>query len=307
MSDIQGTVFNVQRYSIDDGPGIRTTVFVKGCPLRCPWCSNPESQNPAPQLLYRYTSCTHCGTCVKTCPESAVTMNDAGDLSIDREKCTVCGACVLACPSKALSITGEIKTADEVMKTVLRDEVYYEDGGGVTCSGGEILAQPEFVTEIFRQCRERGIHTNADTSGYGNSDAFKGILAYSDLCYFDVKLLDPARHQEIIGVPLERIMDNMAVLAESRVETVLRYPVVPGLNDDEANIDAIATTVGKLGRQDDWLVNILPYHRYGENKYASVGLVYPIPDIKDNTPENLARVAARLENAGLRVEVSKLG
>jgi pyruvate formate lyase activating enzyme len=234
-------------------------------------------------------------------------MNDAGDLSIDREKCTVCGACVLACPSKALSITGEIKTADEVMKTVLRDEVYYEDGGGVTCSGGEILAQPEFVTEIFRQCRERGIHTNADTSGYGNSDAFKGILAYSDLCYFDVKLLDPARHQEIIGVPLERIMDNMAVLAESRVETVLRYPVVPGLNDDEANIDAIATTVGKLGRQDDWLVNILPYHRYGENKYASVGLVYPIPDIKDNTPENLARVAARLENAGLRVEVSKLG
>ncbi|MDR2611135.1 MAG: glycyl-radical enzyme activating protein, partial [Clostridiales Family XIII bacterium] len=289
MSEIVGTVFNVQRYSIDDGPGIRTTVFVKGCPLRCPWCSNPESQNPHPELLYRYTACTHCGTCVKTCSdiENAVSMDDAGAIHIDREKCTVCGACVETCPSKALSITGEEKTTDEVMKTVLRDEVYYEDGGGVTCSGGEILAQPEFVEEIFRRCKERGIHTNADTSGYGNSEAFRKILDVSDLCYFDVKVLDPERHKEIIGVPNDLIMANMKVLADSGVQTVLRYPVVPGMTDDDANIDAIADTVKKLGRQDDWVVNILPYHRYGENKYASVGMVYPIPDVPDNTAENL--------------------
>jgi pyruvate formate lyase activating enzyme len=307
MSDINGTVFNIQRYSIDDGPGIRTTVFVKGCPLRCPWCSNPESQNPKPELLYRYTSCTHCGTCAKTCPEGAIAQDDKGDIHIDREKCTVCGACVDTCPSKALSITGNVKTVDEVMKTVLRDEVYYEDGGGVTCSGGEILAQPEFVAEIFRRCKERGIHTNADTSGYGNSDAFRGILENSDLCYFDVKILDPERHKDIIKTPNDLIMENMKVLAESGVKTVLRYPVVPSLNDDDANIDAIADTVKKLGKQEDWIVNILPYHKYGENKYASVGMVYPIPEVKDNTPENLERVEKRLTDAGIRVEVSKLG
>jgi pyruvate formate lyase activating enzyme len=284
-------------------------VFVKGCPLRCPWCSNPESQNPKPELLYRYTSCTHCGTCAKTCSDiaGAISMDDKGDIHIDREKCTVCGACVETCPSKALQITGEEKSVDEVMKTVLRDEVYYEDGGGVTCSGGEILAQPEFVEEIFKRCKDHGIHTNADTSGYGNTEAFRKILDVSDLCYFDVKVLDPERHKEVIGTPNDLIMQNMKVLAESGVETVLRYPVVPGMNDDDANIDAIADSVKQLGKENDWVVNMLPYHRYGENKYASVGMVYPIPDIPDNTADNLARVEKRLKDAGIRVEVSKLG
>ncbi|MDR0838977.1 MAG: glycyl-radical enzyme activating protein, partial [Oscillospiraceae bacterium] len=151
-----GTVFNIQRYSIDDGPGIRTTVFLKGCPLRCPWCSNPESQSAAPQLSYRYTSCKKCGRCAAACPNGAITLTEDG-IVIDREKCVVCGTCVEACGDDALSIKGEEMTVAQVWKVIRRDAVYYEtSGGGVTCSGGEILAQPEFVAEIFKKCREEG-------------------------------------------------------------------------------------------------------------------------------------------------------
>jgi pyruvate formate lyase activating enzyme len=306
MSDIKGTVFNIQRYSIDDGPGIRTTVFVKGCPLRCPWCSNPESQDPDPQLLYRYTACQHCGSCERACPIGAVKLDAEGEVHIDREACTVCGACVEACPADAMQMSGSVKTADEVMKTVIRDEVYYEDdGGGVTCSGGEILAQPDFVAEIFRLCHERGIRTNADTSGFGSPEGFKKILEHSDLTFFDIKILDPERHKEIIGVPNDVILENMKILAESGVDTVLRFPIIPGMNDDDENLDAVIKLVSDLGKKEDWLINILPYHKYGENKYASVGMTYPIPDVKENTPENLERVASKLESAGLKVEVSK--
>ena len=176
MEDLLGMVFNIQRYSIDDGPGVRTTVFFKGCPLTCLWCSNPESQSPTPEVSWRYTSCKMCGTCINLCPEKAIILKD-GDIRVDHRNCNRCGKCVDACLQEALSMSGKQMTVDEVFKVVKRDFDYYEaSGGGVTASGGEILGQADFVAELFRQCREENIGTCADTSGFGDAAALKKIL-----------------------------------------------------------------------------------------------------------------------------------
>ena len=308
MSAIEGTVFNIQRYSIDDGPGIRTTVFLKGCPLRCLWCSNPESQNPKPEILYRYTSCKSCGTCVQTCPNGAITLReDAGEdggIEIDRSKCVVCGECVKVCVPEALNISGEVMTIDDVMKVIKRDAVYYEtSGGGVTCSGGEILTQADFVAELFKQCKEKNIHTNADTSGFGSSEGLKKILEYSDLVFFDLKVLDPEKHKEMIGVDNDLILENFKIVAESGIETVVRFPLIPGYNDSQEDLQAIADLVKEYGPH--MTVNILPYHEYGANKYPGVGMKYPLEGLKENTPENIEIARVVFASAGLNVEVSK--
>lgn len=303
MSETKGTVFNIQRYSIDDGPGIRTTVFVKGCPLRCPWCSNPESQNPKPELMYRYTACKHCGSCERACPVGAVKLDGEGNVHIDREACTVCGACVEACAADAMQMSGKVLSVDEVMKTIIRDEVYYEDGGGVTCSGGEILSQADFVAEIFEACQARGIHTNADTSGFGSADAMRKVLAHSDMVFFDMKLMDPEKHAEVMGVPLAPIIENLKIVAESGIETVIRFPLVPGYNDSDENLKAMADCIKEIGLK--CRIDVLPYHKYGENKYAGVGMTYPIPEVPENTPANVERAVNTFKEYGLEAESSK--
>jgi pyruvate formate lyase activating enzyme len=211
---MEGTIFNIQRYSLDDGPGTRTTIFVKGCPLSCLWCSNPESQDPKPMVAYRYTSCKACGSCAAACPKKAVAIDEAG-VHIDRAACDRCGDCVKACPHGALRWSGEIRSVEQVMKTIMRDKVYYQtSGGGVTCSGGEILTQPDFVAEIFRRCRAEGIHTCADTSGYGPEEAMRKIMEHSDLVYFDIKHMNPEKHREYTGADNALIFKNLAVALE---------------------------------------------------------------------------------------------
>jgi pyruvate formate lyase activating enzyme len=300
---MEGTVFNIQRYSIDDGPGIRTTVFLKGCPLRCPWCSNPESQNPNPELSYRYTSCKKCGTCARVCPNGAPTLTADG-IQIDRARCAVCGVCVTSCSAEALKITGESMTLDKVWKVIRKDAVYYEtSGGGVTCSGGEILSQPDFVASVFSRCKEEGIHTCADTSGFGSTEALDKVLAYTDLVYLDLKLMDDRKHRELIGAPLDLILQNLRAIAARGIPTVIRVPLIPGLTDSDENLSAIAYITREL--MPDATVHILPYHRYGANKYAAVGLRYSLDDLAENTPANLARAQGVFEGRGLRCMVSK--
>lgn len=303
MENIEGIVFNIQRYSIDDGPGVRTTVFLKGCPLTCLWCSNPESQCMAPVVTYRYTSCKKCGTCVQVCPVNAVTLDDDG-VHIDREICTLCGECVKNCVPEALEISGKKMTVDEVFNVVKRDADYYEvSGGGVTASGGEMLAQPDFVVELFKRCREAGFHSNADTSGYGSSEALARILEYSDMVFFDLKHMDPEEHKKLTGQSNELILKNLALVVEKGVPVIVRVPLIPGYNDSEENLHAVARAIRDITTNAP--VNILPYHRYGANKYRMVDMTYQLDDAPELTDEELEKAKVIIESYGLKCEISK--
>ncbi|MDR1065532.1 MAG: glycyl-radical enzyme activating protein [Oscillospiraceae bacterium] len=300
---MEGTVFNIQRYSIDDGPGIRTTVFLKGCPLRCPWCSNPESQSFAPQLSYRYTSCLKCGACASACPNGAIELISDG-LNIDREKCSACGTCVKACVNGALELKGSVMTVEQVWKVIRRDLVYYEtSGGGVTCSGGEILAQPDFVAAIFEKCRGEGVHTCADTSGFGSREALDKILQYTDLVYFDLKHPNPKRHAELLGADAATVWSNLRYISEKGITLTLRVPLIPEYNNSAKDVDALARLARELAPAAS--VSILPYHRYGESKYAAVGMEYALGALRENTEAELERAAAAFERCGFNCEVSR--
>lgn len=303
MENNTGIVFNIQRYSIDDGPGVRTTVFMKGCPLACLWCSNPESQSGLPEVTYRYTSCKRCGTCVKVCPEQAVTLSNDG-VHIDRVKCTVCGECVKNCLPEALQISGKRMTLDEVWKVVKKDADYYEaSGGGVTASGGEILAQADFVAALLKRCREAGYHTCADTSGFGDPAALLKILEYADLVYFDLKHMDPEAHRQYMGQSNELILNNLELVVKTGVPLVIRAPLIPGYNNSDENLRAMAAKVAEIAK--DSVVNLLPYHRYGANKYRMIDMTYQLEDVPELTSDELLHAKEIIESYGLKCEISK--
>ena len=302
MSELDGIVFNIQRYSIDDGPGVRTTVFLKGCPLTCLWCSNPESQNPVPEVSWRYTSCKHCGTCAAVCPEKAVTLS-GDEVIIDRDACTLCGECVNACVPEALSISGKRMTVDEVFNVVKRDYDYYEaSSGGVTASGGEILGQADFVAALFKRCREEGIGTCADTSGFGSGTALKKILEYSDIVLYDLKHMDPDEHLRACGQSNELILDNLKVAVGSDAQVIVRVPLIPDFNTSDEALSAIAQTV--RDRTGDAEVNIMPYHRYGANKYRMIGKKYSLDELRELLHQEKTRAKEIFESHGLKCEVS---
>lgn len=301
-SQATGTVFNIQRYSIDDGPGVRTTVFVKGCPLKCLWCSNPESQSGLPQLTYRYTACKRCGKCINNCPNGALSMGEDG-IVVDTAKCKLCGKCGKKCLFEALSISGKTMTAEEAFKVVIRDKDYYDNNGGCTCSGGEILMQPEFVAGVFQLCRANGIHTNADTSGYGSREALETIMQYADMFYYDLKHIDPEEHKRLTGVDNAQILANLKVIADAGIETVIRVPVIPGCNDSDENIHALARTVLDIIPKAP--VNLLPYHEYGSNKYRMIGKEYTMKGTPKLTQEREDHIVEIIRSYGLTCKVSK--
>ena len=303
MSDLEGIVFNIQRYSIDDGPGVRTTVFLKGCPLTCLWCSNPESQNPLPEVTWRYTSCKQCGTCVATCANNAITIVD-GDIRIDRKACACCGKCVDACVPEALSISGKRMTVEEVLKVVKRDFDYYEaSGGGVTASGGEILGQADFVAALFKRCRDESIGTCADTSGFGDSAALKKILEYSDIVLYDLKHMNPDEHKRACGQSNELILSNLEIAVKSNAQVIIRVPLIPDFNTSDEALSAIAQTIRRIA--GDAEVDIMPYHRYGANKYRMIGKKYSLDELRELLHQEKSRAQEIFESYGLKCEVAK--
>ena len=298
---IQGWVFDIQRYSINDGPGIRTTVFLKGCPLSCLWCDNPESQANMPELLYLPSLCINCQRCVAVCAAGATSVGPKGLIQIDRSLCQVCGKCVEACLTGARVIVGELMTVEEVFDVASKDTLFYrKSGGGVTCSGGEPTHQPEFLKAFFNRCQEAGLHTALDTCGLVEWETLKSIIEHVDLVLFDLKQMDPKVHRDITGVGNEIILGNLEKVAKVK-SVVVRIPLIPGYTDSKDNMEASGEFLSKIGitRAD-----VVPYHQLGVGKYERLGKQYALRDLDPISDERTEECIKILENYGLQVEIA---
>lgn len=295
-----GLVFNIQKYSIHDGPGIRTTVFLKGCPLRCQWCHNPESRTAGPELSWSESRCVRCGQCWEVCRQAAAVRPDSAE--VDRQRCIRCGMCVAVCPTGARELVGRQRTVQEVMAEILQDRIFYdESGGGVTLSGGEPLMQPEFAHQLLAMCRAEGLHTALDTCGYGRREDVLALADVTDLFLYDVKILDDDRHRQYTGVSNAVILENLMALCEVRANVWIRVPVVPAFNDDVRDVEATAAWVASLGNIRQ--LYLLPYHALGTNKAERLGLVPPTAPTAGPADDHLEALAERARAYGLVVQI----
>ena len=303
MEDVKGTIFNIQRYSIHDGPGIRTTVFFKGCPLRCLWCQNPESQTFQPELFYNRERCTGCGRCVPACPEKAIEIVE-GRSRTDRTLCKVCGACAEVCPEEARSLMGKTVSAKDVFVEVNKDAVFYErSGGGVTLSGGEPLAQPEFAIEILSLCRNAGIHTAIETCGHAPWETMERVLQVVDLVLYDLKHMDPVEHRKVTGVSNALLLENLKrIYHGSQVALAIRIPVIPGCNDTPQNMEAIVSFILK-DLDASVAVHLLPYHRLGDSKREQMESSQPSLGIVSPSDEDMEKLIGYFESRGLKAVI----
>lgn len=277
---MKGKIFDIQKFCINDGPGIRTTVFLKGCPLKCAWCHNPESQSGNPQLAYDAGKCLGCGRCAAVCPHGCHSFSNSVH-SFDRSKCAGCGKCIdTSCP--ALSFYGSVADSDEIIADVLKDKVFYEtSGGGITISGGEPLAQPDFCVDLLKKAKEQGLHTCIETSGFASAETIEKTLPFVDIYLFDCKETDPENHKKYIGQDNAVILKNLRMISQSGGKIILRCPIIPGVNDRAEHFSGIAKLAEELDGVSE--IQIEPYHNLGKGKYSALGMEYslesePVPD-----------------------------
>ncbi len=296
----EGLVFNIQRHSVHDGPGIRTVLFLKGCGLRCLWCSNPESQSFEPELFYNPDACIACGACIGVCPERAIG-NAGGRIEFSPVLCSACGACCEVCYAEARIMEGRRMTAEEAADEVSKDAPFFlRSGGGVTLSGGEPLAQTDFASEVLRLCKERGFHTAIETAGLAPWNAVEKVLPHTDLFLYDVKHPDAGAHERGTGTGNEIILGNLRGIAKAGAAFIVRTPVVPGFNDDLGTLSRIARLAAELGALE---LHLLPYHRYGSSKYRLMGKAYPMGTVPDLPRERAEEFARELRGEGVDVKV----
>lgn len=295
-----GRVFDIKRYSIHDGPGIRTTVFLKGCSLRCLWCHNPESIDPEPELMHWPGRCARCYSCVKACPKGAIAKDAAGAVVIDRNACDLCGKCAEACLYDAMQMVGREMSVEDVMAEVEKDQVFYEQsGGGVTLSGGDPFVQAAFAEALLDACRSRGIRTAVDTAGFSKNGVLDRMASKADLVLYDLKCMDAARHREFTGVSNAPIIDNLKRLASGRTEVWVRIPLIAGVNDDDENVLRTIEFLSSL--KTTRRVGVLPYHAGGLEKARRIGRESHFRKFETPSEERIAAVEAAFREAGFEV------
>jgi len=296
---VSGLVTNIQRYSLQDGPGIRTTVFLKGCPLDCWWCHNPEGIRPEQEVVTVESRCLRCGECVEACPQDVARRAGGNE---DRAACQHCGACVRACPTGARQFAGMPMTVADVMQEIGKDSIFHDDsGGGVTFSGGEPLLQPEFLLALLRTCRQAGIHTAVDTCGLAKQSTLLQVVALADLVLFDLKILDDSSHRKYTGVSNHLILENLREVSRNHANVWLRVPLIPGINDASAELLRMAQFAASLStiRQ----VNLLPYHRTGVQKFERFGRDYRLPKAMPPSAAQIQAASEVFAACGLAVKV----
>jgi len=299
---LTGRIFNIQRFSVQDGPGIRTTIFMKGCPLACPWCSNPESGNAHPEVGHVDALCDGCGRCLPVCEPLAISL-EGESVRIDRKLCDNCGRCVELCTPGALKMLGREISVEEALREIQKDRLYYRNSkGGVTASGGEPLRQPRFVTELFKRCREAEIHTALDTCGHAPREALQSVLEHTDLVLYDLKLIDDEAHTRVLGASSRPILDNARFVARSAVPLIIRIPLIPGFTDTEENLRAVTRFIEDVG-EGVRAIHVLPYHRFGLDKYRMLDLEYRLGDLKPPPEERVRAVVDCLGSLGLDREI----
>ncbi len=296
---LTGTVFDIRKYSIHDGPGIRTAVFFKGCPLECRWCHNPEGRSYLPELIFRSNRCILCYDCLTVCPNEAVT-RQGNAIRIDRRRCKVSGACAAVCNAEALQVVGREMTVQQVISEIEEDTVFYEQsGGGVTFTGGEPLAQPRFLLALLSACRTRALHTTMDTSGFVPWLVLDEIRPLVDLFLYDLKLMDDTRHIQWTGVSNADILSNLRKLSELGHKIQVRIPLIPGINDDEENLQQTGEFLARLLHVPP--VELLPYHNIAEGKYTGLGMEYELPEVHSPTPDRMMKSVTVLRRYGLEI------
>lgn len=295
-------IFDIKRYSINDGPGIRITVFLKGCPLSCKWCHNPESQVPEMQKLYTNNKCIGCGECLPVCPVNALTLTEGGIIT-DHELCTTCGMCAEACPAKAIEMSGKDMSVDELMEVIQRETVFFDHSeGGVTFSGGEPLLYPEFLTELLNACGDEEIHRTVDTTGLASTATVLEVAKRADLFLFDLKMMDSERHMKYCGVNNVLILKNLQALAATGADIWIRIPLIKGVNADDENIEASAKFIASL-EGPPRKVHLLPFHNIAVKKYEKLGHPCDLSGMEEPSEDEVKHIQAIFESHGLEAVV----
>lgn len=290
---MKNLVFNIQKYSIHDGDGIRTTVFFKGCPMTCKWCHNPESQSYRPSVLQNTEKCTSCKKCTVICQEGAITYED-GRVKTSEEKCKLCEKCIDGCINNAREIVGKYYSLDDIMKEIEKDKLFYEQsGGGITLSGGEIMTQDmDYIVKILKKCHRLGYRVNIDTCGHAKFENFEKILPYIDTFLYDIKHMDSDIHKELTGVGNELVLGNLRKLSENSAKINIRIPLVEGINSSEEHIGKIITFLKEL---KIYKINLLSYHNTGKSKYDRLNIAYEGDDYKAPSNERMEEIKLKFE------------